>query len=288
VNARPLAAAVLALAAACGDAAAPRPAPPLVAVLRSEDPRPMRVLFVGNSLTFFNSLPDRVREKAQRDTSLRLPDLQSVVRPGYTLRQHWAWGEAQRRILAERWDYVVLQEGSGILQERDTAALYVTRFDSLARAHGARTMLYLTWTYGELPLSAQDSVTQAYLAMAQRTQALLAPVGVAWVAVRQLRPDLTLYSPDSVHPSPVGTYLASCVFVGALWRRTPLGLAQDQAYGDTSSVILDTATVTLLASTAWSVTRPYLPSSSPEAAGAALLADGGPRTRRAARTATRP
>jgi len=291
VNGRLLAAAAVAvLAGGCQDIGyGPPPSRPLVPVLRAEDPRPLRVLFVGNSLTFFNDLPARTAEKAVRDTTLRYPDMQSVVQPGYSLRQHWALGTAAHRIANERWDYVVLQEGStSILQDGDTTAKYVARFDSLARAHGARTVLYLTWTYGELPLSAQDTVTRTYVRIAHQVDALVAPVGVAWTEVRQLRPDLTLYLPDSVHPSPVGTYLASCVFVAALWRRPPLGLTDTIAFGDTNAVALDSATVTLLASTAWSATIPFLPALLLDAPGAAIRADDGPREPRTARAARRP
>jgi hypothetical protein len=262
---------------ACQDVGRPAAGQPPVPTRRSEDPRAMRVLFVGNSLTFFNDLPRRTAETAIRDTALRGPDLHMVVRPGFSLRQHWSLGEAATRIAAERWDYVVLQEGSTtILQDADTTARYVARFDSLARAHGARTVLFLAWTYGELPLATQDTVTRATLGIADRVDALVAPVGIAWWQVRQLRPDLSLYLPDSIHPSPIGTYEAACVFVATLWRRTPVGLALPYAAGDTNVVSLDSATVRLLAGTAWAVTVPYLP-------GGAL-----PGAPRAARTATRP
>ena len=264
---------------ACADVGyGPPPAPPLVPVRRSEDARPLRVLFVGNSLTFYNDLPARTAEMAVQDTLLRYPDLRAVVRPGYSLRQHWFLGEARDSLLASRWDYVVLQEGSAsILQAPETTTAYVARFDSLARTRGVRTVLYLTWTYGELPLAAQDSVTQAYVAMANGLQALLAPVGIAWKQVRQLRPDLSLYLPDSIHPSPVGTYLAACTFVGTLYRRTPQGLAGLAAVGDTNTVFLDSATAALLQQTAWTATLPFLPALE-NATGAVVRSNDGPRT----------
>ncbi len=275
---------------ACQDVGGPAPGRPSVPTRRAEDARAMRVLFVGNSLTFFNDLPLRTAEFAIRDTTLRVPDVHAVTRPGYSLRQHWFLGEAASRIAAERWDYVVLQEGStAILQDADTTARYVARFDSLARVHGARTVLFLTWTFGELPPVTQDTVTRAYLALADRVDALVAPVGIAWQMVRQLRPDLSLYLPDSIHPAPIGTYEAACVFVATLWRRTPLGIALPYAAGDTGTVPLDSATVYQLAVTAWAVTQPYLPGGAlPEAPRAAVRADDGPRGPRAARAATRP
>ncbi len=283
---------ILAAAAAltaCGDGSGPSPARPPVAVRRAEDPRPLRVLFIGNSLTFFNDLPIRTAEIAARDTTLRAPDLQSVVRSGYTLRQHWALGEARLRLDTERWDYVVLQEASlSILQGSDSTAAYVARFDSVARAHGTRTMMFLAWTFGELPSATQDTVSGTYRALAASVDALVAPVGIAWQRVRALRPDLTLYLPDSIHPGAVGTYLGACTFVAALYRRTPEGLAGTDAVGDKGVEVLDDATARLLQQTAWTVTIPYLPAAAlPETREAAVLADDGLRPRPAGRLVRR-
>ena len=246
---------LLALLAAC--ATEPVGLPP-VAVTRAEDPRPLRVLFVGNSLTFYNDLPGRTAEIALRDTTLRYPDVQSVVRSGASLRQHWALGTAQQRLESERWDYVVLQEGStSILAVPETTAVYVQRFDALAGAGGARTVLFLTWTYGDQPL--QDSVTRVYEWVAGRAGALVAPVGVAWQLALAQQPGLPLYYADLIHPAPVGTYLAACTMFAALYRRSPVALAGLLAIGDTSVVPLDSAMALMLQTTAWTVTQPYLP-----------------------------
>ena len=251
-------AAALLLAACGGDVAGPRPEPP-VPVTRAEDARPLRILFIGNSLTFYNDLPTRTAEIARVDTTLRWPDPQSVTRSSTSLRQHWFLGMAPQRIQAERWDYVVLQEGSqDIVQDPETTEVYVTKYDSLARAGGARTMLFLTWTYGDIP-QLQDSVTRVYTRIASHVGTLVAPVGVAWQRALQLNPTLPLYLPDSIHPAPVGTYLAANTVFAALYRRTPAGLAGLLAIGDTNIVTLDSATAALLQTTAWQVTQPYLP-----------------------------
>ena len=250
-------AALLLLVACAGEAVAPTPEP-LVPVTKREDPRPLRVLFVGNSLTFYNDLPTRTAEIAVPDTTLRVPDMQSVVRSSTSLRQHWFLGTAQQRLQTGHWDYVVLQEGSGsILDTPETTEVYVAKFDSLARIAGARTALFLTWTYGDAP-QLQDSVTRVYVRIAQRVGTLVAPVGIAWQQALQQQPALPLYYPDLIHPAPVGTYLAACTMFAALYRRTPVGRAGLVAFGDTSSVSLDSATALLLQTTAWQVTQPYI------------------------------
>lgn len=251
--------AALLTASACGGSEAAGPQEALVPVTRSEDARPLRVLFIGNSLTFYNDLPTRTAEIALQDTLLRYPEAQSVTQGGATLGQLWVYTTARQQIETQRWDYVVLQEASAaILEYPETTEAYVRRFDTTARAAGARTVLFLTWTYGDAP-QLQDSVTHVYQRIAQHVGTLVAPVGVAWQEALRQRPTLPLYLPDLIHPAPVGTYLAACTMFAALYRHSPTGLAGLVAYGDTSEVALDSATATLLQSAAWQAAQPYLP-----------------------------
>ncbi|HUP30645.1 MAG TPA: hypothetical protein VM122_10765, partial [Usitatibacter sp.] len=71
-------------------------------------PGPTRVLFVGNSLTASTDVPARLAKLARamgRDVVV-----DAVTANDYSLEDHWKDGRAQKR-LAERWDFVVLQQG---------------------------------------------------------------------------------------------------------------------------------------------------------------------------------
>ena len=70
---------------------------------------PTRVLFIGNSYTYYNSLPQMVEELAQaagQDMEFR-----AFTRGGATLLELELHPEL-RNLLNEKWDYVVLQEHS--------------------------------------------------------------------------------------------------------------------------------------------------------------------------------
>ena len=60
--------------------------------------------------------------------------------------------------------------------------------------------------------------------IADQTNSRVAPVGTAFRLFQKEYPDLSLFTSDNKHPSPVGTYLAACVFFKMLTGESPLGL----------------------------------------------------------------
>src|SRR5437868_1227446 len=75
---------------------------------------PLRVLFIGNSLTYSNDLPAMVAALA-KSAGKRPLVFQSVVEGGFSLEDHWDRGDAQRAIAQGKWDVVVLQQGPSSL-----------------------------------------------------------------------------------------------------------------------------------------------------------------------------
>jgi homocysteine S-methyltransferase len=52
-------------------------------------------------------------------------------------------------------------------------------------------------------------------------------VGPAWERARAEHPEVELHDADGSHPSPAGTYLAACTFLGALLGKSPVGAPVD-------------------------------------------------------------
>ena len=84
----------------------------LAALPIAAQPRPLRVLFIGNSYTYFNYLPGLVASLARGARPSRAMQTEMVARPGVSLRDHWLDGAALAAIRRTRWDYVVVQEQS--------------------------------------------------------------------------------------------------------------------------------------------------------------------------------
>jgi hypothetical protein len=101
---------------------------------------------------------------------------------------------------------------------------YARRFHAEARRRGTKTVLALTWSRRHAP-EAQARLTHAFMTLGRELGAPVAPIGLAWQAVREQHPDIALYVEDGSHPSPAGTYLAACTLYATLFGRSPEGLA---------------------------------------------------------------
>lgn len=175
----------------------------------------LRVLFIGNSLTYANELPAMVREIARAAGGVRI-DVASVAKPDFGLAEHWLDGEASKVIARGRWDVVVLQQGpSSQPDSRVILRDYVKRYDEQIRKVGARTALYSVW-----PSRARskdfDGVSESYEIAAKDVGALLMPAGEAWRAAWRRDPALPLYDRDGFHPSQLGSCLAALVVFKAI------------------------------------------------------------------------
>jgi hypothetical protein len=185
--------------------------------------RPLRVLFIGNSLTQWNDLPAVVARLAMADGQPQ-PLTRTIAVGGFSLEDHWNSGDAQRAIADGPWTFVVLQQGpSALLESRRLLVAYAQRFAGLIAKAGARPAMYMVWPSLERR-GDFNGVSQSYRAAAKATDAVLLPAGEAWSRVLQRQPALELYSDDGLHPTRAGTYLAALVIYQGLYNRSPIGL----------------------------------------------------------------
>lgn len=171
-----------------------------------------RVLFVGNSLTFWNKGVDVLVRELGGFTSER------IVEPGASLHRLWRNGTAAAKIRSGRWDWVVLQED---LPETSRAQFEeaARAFAKVSAAAHARLLLFMAWAYDRLP-TRHDEIVRAHVAIAAELGCAVAPVGAAFAQVREARSDTTLQllEPDDEHPTMAGTYLAALVIYATLNR----------------------------------------------------------------------
>ena len=182
----------------------------------------LRVLFVGNSYTYFENLPQVVSILSETTGTVLLT--RKVTAGGAKLSEHWrgARGLTSREEISNgNYDIVVLQEWSlGTVNEKDSAEYYLGLFSGLARDKGARPYYYLTWAREKSP-EQQETISRVYRETTATNGAKVVPVGEAWALALAERPDFRLYFPDGSHPAELGTYLAACVFVAALTGELP-------------------------------------------------------------------
>jgi hypothetical protein len=194
-----------------------------------------RVLFLGNSYTGVNNLPQIVSDVALSAGDTLVFD--SYTPGGYLLIDHSNDATSQNKIMTGGWDYVVIQ---GQSQEPITfnnqfngggSALY-----SLIKEYNpcGVTMPYMTWgrkngdesncvsfpvmcTYEGMDTTIRNS----YLNLTAFINGEVSPVSVVWNYLRQNYPGIELYQADESHPSLEGSYAAACCFYATLFKKDP-------------------------------------------------------------------
>lgn len=211
----------------------------LLGFSRVEAQQTKNILFIGNSYTYGNDLPQMIKNAALSTGDVVNFDMNAPG--GYTFSQHTSNATTLSKIAAGTWDYVVLQEQSQWPSFPDGQVAqgmfpYAKKLDSLVNAKNpcAETIFYMTWGRkngdaqncgGWAPVCTyrgMDSlISLRYVQMATDNNALLSPVGKVWRALRQQFPTIELYQADESHPSIWGSYAAACTFYSVIFRKDP-------------------------------------------------------------------
>jgi len=199
------------------------------------------VLFIGNSYTTVNDLP-----QLTKDLALSLGDtliIDSNTPGGTTFNGHINNTTTMSKIAQGTWDYVILQAQS---QEPSFPPAQVTvdtypfaeqLVNAVRNANDCTIpMFYMTWgrqngdqtnCANYTPLCTyegmQARLRESYLEMGDDNNAEVSPVGAAWKYARDNYPGFTMYSIDGSHPSIYGSYLAACVHYTAMYKKSPVG-----------------------------------------------------------------
>jgi hypothetical protein len=207
----------------------------------------LKALFIGNSFTARNDLPNLVAQLAAARG--RRLEHRLISAGGASLRTYWNSGVALKEIQGGQYDHVVLQEQS-TLPVKNARRMHenVRLFDEVIRASGSKTVLYMTWARLSEPQS-QQLITDAYAAIGRELGAAVVPVGLAWQAFLREHGRLALHDNDRSHPTLAGSYLAACVFLAVLFRESPVGIASQVAG-------LSENDLTLLQQAAWQACQP--------------------------------
>jgi hypothetical protein len=114
-----------------------------LAEARSTAP-PLRVLFVGNSLTATNNLPDEVSRLARAGG--RPLETGMIAHGGFALEDHWNRGDVRQALTTGDWDVVVMQQGPSALPEgRVNLSTWAAQLAAEARAAGTAPALLTVW-----------------------------------------------------------------------------------------------------------------------------------------------
>ena len=140
-----------------------------------EEKRTLRILFIGNSHTYFNDMPAMVAEKARKagfDCEVTM-----IAHGGWYLEQHVQEPDVRFNILYGHYDYVVLQEFSHPFGPEEKFFGAVRTLNQWIQEAKSKPVIYMTWARKE-EKEVQPRMTAANKQIAEEIGALLAPVGL--------------------------------------------------------------------------------------------------------------
>lgn len=201
------------------------------------------MLFLGNSMTYVNDLPD-VFDQLSQSGGFE-PEVYDLTEGSYRL-QYFAdetdevGSQVYAALESYTWDYVVLQEQSGISTIGGEDLMYpaARTLDKMIRSAEGESVFLMTWAYKDgfahkllgvnvekTTEEMQTMIAENYRNIAGELDALLAPAGIAFMRCAERYPEIELWDEDKSHPSPAGTYLAACVLYKVLYDQSPEGLS---------------------------------------------------------------
>jgi hypothetical protein len=198
-----------------------------------------RILFIGNSYTYYNNLPTMVKNvAASTGDALRAS---SYTVGGTSLEEHFANTGTTGALEQGGWDYVVLQDHSQrpALQDvyvQEHVYPFAANLADMAREYSPCVELFFYQTWGRkngdatycptIPemctyVGMDDRLKASYAQMAEDNDATISPVGSVRRQIRELHPEIELYDADESHPTLAGTYVSAVTFYTVIFRKDP-------------------------------------------------------------------
>lgn len=181
------------------------------------DPRPARsILIIGNSRTYYNSMPQMLRRIADSAGSPTKFQIETNSKPGFTFEMHWA-DERTKKLLGAGWDDVILQGASGELWDERAKQSFLThgkKLVGITKVNGGRPRLVVNWAYDPSLYQGNSGgrvahlgwITSGHAELASETDISRINLAGLWEAVRRSYPSIKLTT-DGNHPTPAGSYL---------------------------------------------------------------------------------
>jgi len=192
----------------------------------------MKILFIGNSFTFYNAMPGLLKRIAYGEGE-RL-EVDSITFGGYYIGRYSDTSTEDGKYTDEvlnsnNWDYVVLQ-GQSLEPAVNKESFLKTVKELCDKIYsiGAKPILYQSWSYyegSEKLISTGLSYEQMYLALkdayitaAEQNSAVLVPVGDIFYKNNEPYGKMRFICGDDYHPTHIGSYAAAVCFYRTLFE----------------------------------------------------------------------
>ena len=174
--------------------------------MQKETKKHLRILFIGNSHTYYNDMPLMVKKRAEEEGYDCLVTM--IAHGGWYLEQHVHEPDVRFNILYGGYNYVILQEHAHPFGPEEKFREAVFELNEMIRSAGSIPIIYETWARKSEPEN-QTHMNEVHNSIACEFGALLAPVGEYWWRYKESWPELEIYAEDGQHASEAGSDFAA-------------------------------------------------------------------------------
>ena len=188
-----------------------------------------RILFIGNSFTFYWNLPSLV-EKMSIERGLNW-DITHFTVPSATLKILWNNPDLKSILESETFDHVIIQEHSTniLTNANGNSEFYFGQITSLI-PDSTQIHFFSTWMYPSMEQyninNEEYPIEETIKQIIEGTTTKIIPIGRAFKLFQSKYPQFNLLMEDDKHPNPNGSYLASCVIFSHLSAESSLNLSK--------------------------------------------------------------
>ena len=188
-----------------------------------------RILFIGNSFTFYWNLPSLV-EKMSIERGLNW-DITHFTVPSATLKILWNNPDLKSILESETFDHVIIQEHSTniLTNANGNSEFYFGQITSLI-PDSTQIHFFSTWMYPSMEQyninNEEYPIEETIKQIIEGTTTRIIPIGRAFKLFQSKYPQFNLLMEDDKHPNPNGSYLASCVIFSHLSAESSLNLSK--------------------------------------------------------------
>ena len=174
------------------------------------------ILFIGNSLTYTNKLPQLVKKKAKLK-GIKI-NTKMIAFPNYAIEDHWLDGQVQKLISSKKYDFVIIQQGPSSQNEgRNMLIEYGKKYSSICKLNNTKLCYFMVWPSLNNYYTF-DGVIKNHKDAASINNSILLPVGEVWKDYFDRTDDFQYYGSDGFHPSLEGSKAAAKVIVEYLFQ----------------------------------------------------------------------
>jgi hypothetical protein len=197
-----------------------------------------RILFIGNSFTYANNMPQMFQTMADTAhisvvTGMHAPGGVSVGDTAQGAMAHMNNPTLFALIRSQKWDFAVIQDNQGRFVE-DSAVFpsksmvvqgHLNIMDSVkANNSCAKIILFAGWGwkngYPQLSNTGIGIINRIlinYVVLNDTMKEVVAPIGEAWKKAVNYLPSVNLWDADDAHPSYAGSYLTASVIFSTIF-----------------------------------------------------------------------